>query len=59
MPDVLRLRDATSLVHRIGRYLAGLETDIHMQDRVKHSLWREDWLSANQGRLLHHAVAWV
>ncbi len=59
IPDVLRLRDATSLVHRIGRYLAGLETDTRMQGRVKHSLWREEWLSANQGKLLHHAVAWV
>jgi homoserine kinase type II len=59
IPDVLRLRDATSLVHRIGRYLAGLETNTRMQDRVKHSLWREEWLSANQGRLLHHALAWV
>src|SRR5215469_985376 len=44
VPDVLRLRDATSLVHRIGRYFAGLETDDRMQDRVKHSLWREAWL---------------
>jgi homoserine kinase type II len=59
IPDVLRLRDATSLVHRMGRYLAGLETDTRMQDRVKHSLWREEWLSANQGRLLHHVLAWV
>ncbi len=59
IPDVLRLRDVTSLVHRTGRFLAGLETDTRMQGRVKHSLWREEWMSANQGRLLHHALAWV
>ncbi len=59
VPGVLRLRDATSLVHRMGRYFAGLETGSHMVSRVKHSLWREEWLSANQGTLLRHALAWV
>ena len=59
LPDALRLRDATSLVHRIGRYLAGLETDARMVDRVKHSLWREEWLLANQGTLLQHVLAWI
>ncbi|MFL5627797.1 MAG: phosphotransferase enzyme family protein [Ktedonobacteraceae bacterium] len=57
--DVWRLRDSTSLVHRMGRYLAGLETDMRMQDRVKHSLWREEWLSTNQKTLLQHALAWL
>ncbi len=58
IPDLWRLRDATSLVHRMGRYLAGLETDDRMQGRVRHSLWREMWLSANQETLLQHALAW-
>ncbi len=38
IPDVLRLRDAGSLVHRMGRYFAGRETDAIMQQRVEHSL---------------------
>ena len=59
VPDVLRLRDATSLVHRVGRYFAGLETDARIQARVKHSLWREAWLSASQRTLLRHLLAWV
>ena len=58
VPDVLRLRDAASLVHRMGRYFVGLETDARIESRVKHSLWREEWLSANQGLLLHHALTW-
>jgi len=57
-PDIWRLRDATSLVYRMGRYLARLEMDTRMQDRVQHSLWRETWLSANQETLLHHALSW-
>lgn len=58
IPDVLRVRDAASLVHRIGRYLAGLESDAIIENRLKHSLWREEWLSTNQERLLHHALSW-
>lgn len=58
IPAVFRLRDATSFVHRLGRYLAGMETESHMQDRVQHSLWREAWLTANQQKLLEHVLAW-
>jgi homoserine kinase type II len=57
-PDVFRLRDATSLVYRMGRYLAGLETDTRIQGRVQHSLWRETWLATQQETLLRHALSW-
>ena len=59
IPDLLRLRDAGSLTHRIGRYLAGLESDAVIESRLKHSLWREEWLSANQERLLDHVFSWT
>lgn len=58
IPTVLRLRDAASFVHRLGRYLAGMETESRMQDRVQHSLWREAWLSTHQETLLEHGLAW-
>ncbi len=58
IPSVLRLRDAGSLVHRIGRYFSGLETDITIQRRVEHSLWREEWLVAHKKMLLQHAMSW-
>lgn len=58
IPDMLRLRDAGSLVHRMARYFAGRETDTTMQQRVEHSLWREAWLVAHRERLLHHAMNW-
>jgi Ser/Thr protein kinase RdoA (MazF antagonist) len=57
-PDVFRLRDATSLVYRMGRYMAGLESDTRIQDRVQHSLWRETWLATQQETLLRHALSW-
>ncbi|HZR42772.1 MAG TPA: phosphotransferase [Ktedonobacteraceae bacterium] len=58
IPDVLRLRAATSLVHRTGRYLAGLESDAVIVNKLEESLWREEWLSANQETLLQHVLAW-
>jgi homoserine kinase type II len=58
IPSVLRLRDIGSLVHRMGRYFSGLETDITMQKRVEHSLWREEWLVVHNKMLLHHVMSW-
>ncbi len=58
IPTVFRLRDATSFVHRMGRYLAGRETESLIQDRVQDSLWREAWSAANQRTLLEHVMAW-
>jgi homoserine kinase type II len=58
IPNVLRLRDVGSLVHRMGRYFAGLETEATMQQRVEHSLWREAWLVSHSALLLHHAMTW-
>ncbi len=58
VPTVVRLRGATSLVHRMGRYLAGMETETRMQGRVEHSLWREAWLSGHYETLLGHVLSW-
>jgi homoserine kinase type II len=59
IPEVLRLRDVGSLVHRMERYFAGLETDVTMRERADHSLWRERWLVAHHEMLLQHTMAWV
>jgi len=58
LPDMLRLRDAGSLVYRMARYFSGRETVATMQQRVEHSLWREAWLVANRETLLQHAMTW-
>jgi homoserine kinase type II len=59
IPAVLRMRDATSLVHRIGRYFAGQETEIRIQNRIQHSLWREAWLAAHKETLLQYSLQWL
>ncbi|HET8843646.1 MAG TPA: phosphotransferase [Ktedonobacteraceae bacterium] len=58
LPSALRMRDITSLIYRIGRYLAGLETKETVQKRVQHSLWREAWLVANGETLVKHGMTW-
>lgn len=58
LPAALRMRDTTSLIYRMGRYLAGLETEKTLQERIQHSLWREAWLVANRETLLQHALTW-
>jgi homoserine kinase type II len=58
IPDVFRLRDAASFVYRMGRYLAGQETDERMQGRVRHSLWREAWLANNREALKKCVSKW-
>ncbi len=58
LPAALRMRDTTSLIYRMGRYLAGLETEQTIRERVRHSLWREEWLAANREILVRHALAW-
>ncbi len=59
LPAALRMRDTTSLVYRIGRYMAGQESAQTIQERAQHSLWREDWLQANQEILIQHALTWT
>jgi Ser/Thr protein kinase RdoA (MazF antagonist) len=58
MPEILQLRDAASLLHRIGRYRAGQISISQIQERVQHSLWRDTWLSAQRKVLLEHALSW-
>lgn len=58
LPAALRMRDTTSLVYRMGRYLAGLESMQTVQERAQHSLWREAWLATNYENVKQHALSW-
>ena len=58
IPDVFRLHDAMSLVYRMGRYLDGRESNERIQNRMKHSLWREEWLANNRKVLTQHVLAY-
>ena len=57
--QVMRLRDVTSFIHRCGRYLAGEESPERMEARIRHSLWREDWLTRYGERLQSLAFSWL
>ena len=59
LPATLRMRDMTTLIYRIGRYIAGQESALTVQERTRHSLWREAWLVANQETLVRHALTWT
>lgn len=59
LPATLRMRDTTSLIYRIGRYMAGLESVKTIQERAEHSIWRENWLQTNQETLIQHALTWA
>jgi Ser/Thr protein kinase RdoA (MazF antagonist) len=59
LPAVFRLREAVSLVYRVGRYLAGLETESRLQRRIEHTLWREAWISTHRETLQEHALTWL
>jgi homoserine kinase type II len=59
LPASLRMRDTTSLIYRIGRYIAGQESEQTIQERARHSIWREEWLLGNQETLVQHALAWA
>jgi homoserine kinase type II len=59
LPDVLRLREAASFIHRLSRYLTGKETEQRMIDRVAHAFWREKWLMTQGTTLVEHALTWL
>lgn len=51
IPTLFRLRAFTSLIHRLGRYRAGLSPLEHVVWRARAALERDDWLRANGERL--------
>src|SRR5581483_1088240 len=58
IPDVLQLREAGALVYRMGRYFAGMETDVRMQEQAERALWREAWLLTSGETLREHVMTW-
>jgi homoserine kinase type II len=51
LPLLFRLRAAATLIHRIGRYAQGLNTEAFMVRRVAGVLALEEWVRKNQARL--------
>lgn len=51
IPTLFRLRAYTSLIHRLGRYRAGLSPLEHVLWRARAALERDDWLRTHGERL--------
>lgn len=58
VPTLLQLRAAGSLLHRLARYQAGLDSAEFLVRRIEQTLRREDWLAANHETLLQLAWGW-
>ncbi len=58
LPDALRLRDAVSFVHRMGRYLTGQDSLAALNSRAEVYRTRERWLVAEAETLRAHASTW-
>ncbi len=52
LPQVMRLRAATGLFSRFGRYLRGLETVQSLVERIRRILEKETWLQKNADELV-------
>lgn len=52
LPELLRLRAAAALVHRIGRHRAGLDPWAEVSERVDSTLWWQGWLSEHAAHLV-------
>jgi homoserine kinase type II len=57
IPDVLRLRSAVSVIHRLGRYRAGLAVLDDVTSRMREGLRMDAWLDEHRAELLHAVAA--
>jgi homoserine kinase type II len=52
VPELLRLRSAVSVIHRLGRKRAGLASNDDVGSRMREALRMDAWLKENQGPFL-------
>lgn len=58
LPTLLQMRSISSLLHRLTRYIQGLDSADFLRQRIEQTLWREDWLASNRETLLQLARDW-
>lgn len=58
LPTLLQMRGISSLLHRLTRYIQGLDSANFLRQRIEQTLWREDWLASNRETLLQLAGDW-
>jgi Ser/Thr protein kinase RdoA (MazF antagonist) len=52
VPDLIRLRGAVTVIHRLGRWRVGLSPLGAVEGRIRHQLAMEEWLDRNGGTLV-------
>ncbi len=57
IPDLLRLRGAVSVIHRLGRWKAGLSRLDAVESRIKHTIALDHWLETNRDALVSAVAA--
>lgn len=57
LPTLIHLREATSLIHWIGRFRQGLTNERDIEDRTNRFLNVDDWIRTHGGELVHHVAA--
>ena len=58
LPLIFRLRAATSLFFRFGRFVKGFETTESILVHIQEHLYRETWLKMHDEKLLNHIHSW-
>lgn len=58
LPDLILLRNASVLMHLIGRFTGGLSPYVDVESWVETMCGIDDWLIAEGGQLVEHALAW-
>lgn len=58
LPQIFRLREATSLYFHLGRFARGVETSEEALARLQESLIIESWLQTRATELVKHARSW-
>ena len=58
LPDLFRLRETVSLLHRLERYRQADVAAERVAARFRHACWREAWLISAEAEMGHHISRW-
>jgi homoserine kinase type II len=58
LPALILLRNASVLMHLVGRFLSNLTPYVDIENWLDSMLKIDAWLTLNKGQLLEHAAKW-
>lgn len=59
LPFLIQLRTIATLINRIGRYLAGRDSEHHLVQRIRWTLEVDEWLTSVAEELRRRARTWL